>query len=102
MGIKCQKVFTDDEVRYFIKDEQIWEKYVKFKNNQITHMKVSKMGKNYVNCPYPDCEEIMIVDHSILDDFCLECENGHQFCARCKNLGWHRIEECKKVKKIIN
>jgi hypothetical protein len=68
MGVKCSKIFTDDEVRYFITDDKMWEKYAKFKNNQITQMKVTKMGKNYVNCPHPDCEEIMIVEHALFDD----------------------------------
>jgi hypothetical protein len=27
------------------------------------------MGKNYVNCPHPDCEEIMIVEHALFDDW---------------------------------
>ena len=94
MGAGCAKRFSDEEVRYFITDDKIWNKYAKFKVNQ---QKVSERGRNYVNCPFPDCEEVMIIDPAIFDDFCMECDEGHQFCARCKNEGWHRPEECKKV-----
>jgi len=93
MEAGCTRKFTDDDVRYFVKDDPNWNKFVKFKINK---QKTAVGGSNYVNCPYPDCEEVMMIDPQIIWDFCMECDEGHQFCARCKNEGWHPPEECKK------
>ena len=95
---ECKKKFTDEEVRYFITDDENWNKYIKFKINK---KKVIIGGKNIIYCPFPDCEEAMIIDPSMFDDFCFECEVGHKFCSRCKNLGWHPLNDCKKVILII-
>jgi len=89
----CSKKFSDDEVRHFVKDEGNWNKFVKFKINK---QKTIIGGHNYVNCPIPDCEEVMMIDPAVMMDFCMECDEGHQFCARCKNEGWHPPEDCKR------
>ena len=93
LGSSCPKKFSDEEIRHFIIEEKVWNKYTKFK---ISKKKIQ--ARSYVNCPVPDCEEVLYVDPATFDDFCMECDEGHQFCARCKNEGWHRPEECKKVK----
>jgi hypothetical protein len=51
---------------------------------------------NYINCPYPDCEDILESPQDPKDSM-IECTLGHQFCAKCKTVGWHIIGKCKSV-----
>jgi hypothetical protein len=30
-------------------------------------------------------------------DTFVQCELGHQFCTRCKMMGWHKLGKCKLV-----
>jgi hypothetical protein len=94
----CPKTFIDEEVKNFVSPE-VFKKYRKFK---ISQMKLNNPDKNYVNCPHPDCEEILDVDvdgdaAQNEEEMLMECGYGHKFCARCKTEGWHKKKDCKNV-----
>ncbi len=72
--------------------------YAKYRKFKITQLKLNNPEKNYVNCPFPDCEEI--IDADLVEDeedFMKECNEGHKFCLNCKSLGWHKSSKCKNV-----
>ena len=88
----CPKTFIEEEIRAYVSSE-IYSKYRKFKMSQL---KLNNPNINYVNCPTPDCEEI--VDYEIPadpKDTLIECNIGHKFCAKCKTEGWHKKGKCK-------
>ena len=89
----CPKTFVDEEVKEFVTPE-IFYKYRKFK---LTQMKLNNPDKVYINCPFPDCEEIIDVESMQEPDSMMECNFGHKFCARCKMTGWHQNGKCKNV-----
>jgi hypothetical protein len=89
----CPRLFTDEEIKTYI-DGDTFYKYRRFK---LAQLKFNNLNKNYVNCPYPDCEDILEYDQVIHEDPMIECENKHQFCAKCKSVGWHR-GTCDNVK----
>ena len=68
-------------------DGDMFFKYRRFKLGQL---KFNNLNKNYVNCPYPDCDEILEYDQVVHEEPMLECENKHRFCANCKSVGWHK------------
>ncbi len=90
----CPKTFNDDEVKEYV-SPALYSKYRKFRFNQL---KLNSPEKNYVNCPSPDCEEIIEAEiREDQNDFMRECNEGHKFCINCKNLGWHDSSGCKNV-----
>ena len=94
----CLRVFTDEEVKRYVPNI-MYQKYRKF---QIKHLLIQKQNEfnNIVNCPYPDCEEIIQYDLKDDESF-VQCEQKHKFCAKCKTEGWHKKSECKIVKKRV-
>ena len=50
---KCERVFKDEEIKMIV-DDEIFKKYIRFRTIQ-----TKLANKNYVPCPYPDCEEII-------------------------------------------
>lgn len=74
--------------------DQLFYKYKKFKISQI---KLNDPAKHYINCPIPDCEEIVeITEDSNRQPFIM-CNFQHKFCAYCKSPGWHKKGNCKDV-----
>lgn len=77
------------------------ETYAKYKKFKIAQLKSNNPNKNYINCPTPDCEEIMEFEQLDPDDCFVECSYNHKFCARCKSIGWHKKGKCKNVYNFI-
>lgn len=93
----CPKTFVDEEIKEFITPE-MFTKYRKFKLSQ---MRLNNPDKNYMNCPIPDCEEILDIDVAEEGEYRMECAEGHQFCSKCMSPGWHKPSECHNVKIFI-
>lgn len=53
-----------------------------------------------INCPYPDCEEIITIDPTYENRF-FTCDNMHEFCSLCKSIGWHQENDCMRVKIVL-
>ena len=92
----CPKKFTDEEIEMFV-DKDLYIKYKRFKNYQ---MKISCPGKQYSQCPYPDCEELVEFSEfpDNLNSPIVKCAKNHVFCLICRQLGKHKKSECKKDK----
>lgn len=90
----CERLFSDEEIKNFV-DCTIYLKYRKFKINQLKLQKNNE-SNIIVNCPHPDCEEVIEYDSKEEECF-VECAIKHKFCVKCKTEGWHRKSECKTV-----
>jgi hypothetical protein len=88
----CPKTFSSQEIPLFI-DQPLYIKFKKFKHEQDL---LNSDEKYMVNCPYPDCQEIVEADPTNKETF-ISCEKDHQFCSKCKTVGWHRKGNCKDV-----
>jgi hypothetical protein len=88
----CTKIFTNEEIQMMVNPE-IWQKYKKFSNQKL-RMTGNEMFM--MNCPSPNCDEIVEID-PVGKKIFLTCENGHSFCSKCKNVGWHEEENCSQV-----
>ena len=84
----CPKRYSDEEIEENV-SEEVFKKYKKFKNIQI---KLTNPNKLYLNCPFPDCEEI--VDCTNPESDFVECNNHHIFCYKCHKLGKHEKGKC--------
>ena len=84
----CPKRYSEEEIEANV-EEEVFKKYKKFKNIQI---KLSNPNKIYVNCPFPDCEEI--VDCTNPESEFMICNNNHIFCYKCHKLGKHPKGKC--------
>ena len=84
----CPKRYNDEEIQANV-TEEIFKKYKKFRNIQI---KLCNPNKIYINCPFPDCEEI--VDCTNTESDFVECNNHHVFCYKCHKLGRHEKGKC--------
>ena len=84
----CPKRYTDEEIEENV-SEEVFKKYKKFKNIQI---KLTNPNKLYIDCPFPDCEEI--VDCTNPESDFVECNNHHIFCYKCHKLGKHEKGKC--------
>ena len=84
----CPKRYSEEEIKANV-EEEVFKKYKKFKNIQI---KLSNPNKIYVNCPFPDCEEI--VDCTNPESDFITCNNNHIFCYKCHKLGKHEKGKC--------
>lgn len=82
----------NEQMIYFIVDENFKKKYLKFSREQNR-----KLSKNIINCPYPDCDELIEYDPTYKTRF-YKCDNYHKFCSVCKNCESHSESQCKKVK----
>lgn len=92
----CPKTFTDEEIYEYVSKE-LFGKYKKFK---IAQLRLSNQQANFIHCPYPDCED-MIEPPEDQRDTLVQCAFGHQFCTRCKTIGWHKLGKCKLVNFIF-
>ena len=90
----CPKRYSEEEINANV-EEEVFKKYKKFKNIQI---KLSNPNKIYVNCPFPDCEEI--VDCTNPESEFMTCNNNHIFCYKCHKLGKHPKGKC--LNDVIN
>jgi IBR domain, a half RING-finger domain len=90
----CPKTFVEEEIKMFI-GHQLYLKYKKFKMNQL---KLNNPSQNYINCPFPDCDDLIEITNLIKEDPFIQCELGHKFCAKCKTNGWHSQGKCNDVK----
>ena len=86
----CPKKYNDEEIRANVRPE-IFIKYKKFKNEQT---KLNNPNKKYVHCPYPNCEELVEIINP--EEEFIICENNHQFCYKCHQLGIHKKGKCQK------
>ncbi len=93
----CQKTFIEEEIKQYV-DYNILNKYKKFKFNQL---KLNNNNSKYLNCPFPDCEDFIESSYDLENEPFVQCENGHKFCAKCKEIGWHQKGKCVDVNKII-
>ena len=84
----CPKKYLDEEIKMNV-SEEVYKKYKKFKNEQI---KLNNPNKKYVNCPYPNCEELVEVTNT--EEEFVTCISGHQFCYKCHQLGTHKKGKC--------
>ena len=84
----CPKRYTDEEIEENV-SEEVFKKYKKFKNIQI---KLSNPNKIYLDCPFPDCGEM--VDCTNPESDFVECNNHHIFCYKCHKLGKHEKGKC--------
>ena len=91
----CPKRYTDEEIQANVTDE-VYKKYKKFRNIQI---KLCNPNKIYINCPFPDCEEI--VDCTNPESDFVECNNHHIFCYKCHKLGKHEKGKCLNDEMIL-
>jgi len=92
----CAKTFIDEEIRSYV-DPDIYGKYRKFKLSQ---MRMNNPGRNYINCPTPDCEEMIDISDIDSNNTKIICQLNHKFCARCMMPGWH--ENGSKCKNVFN
>lgn len=92
----CPRVFTNEEVKINV-DEIVWNKYRKF---LIQKFKLNNSDQLQMNCPFPNCEEIVAIDPLEKQIF-VECEQDHKFCSKCKEVGWHEDGRCEKVNFIL-
>jgi hypothetical protein len=92
----CPKTFLEEEIRQFVSDELL----LKFKKFKVAQMRLINQSSNYINCPYPDCEDLIDYTQDTKESM-IECAYGHQFCAQCKTLGWHKLGKCKSVNILI-
>lgn len=87
----CPKKYSNDEIKANVVPE-IYSKFLRFYNEQI---KLSNPNKLFVNCPSPNCEEIVDCDNC--EDEFAECEQRHVFCYKCHFLGKHKRGKCQNV-----
>lgn len=85
----CPHIYSSKEIRANV-PSLIYQKYKKFYNEKT---KLSNPDKLYLNCPYPDCQEIVDCEES--DMGFVKCNNNHTFCIKCKKLGYHKEGKCK-------
>jgi hypothetical protein len=88
----CPRVFTNEEVKANV-DDDLWEKYRKF---LVQKLKLNQPNVPMMNCPYPDCDDIVEIDPLERQIF-VECDYEHKFCSKCKEVGWHEEGRCEKV-----
>jgi hypothetical protein len=70
----CPHLYTSEEIRANVSNE-IYRKYLRFYSMQI---KIRNPEKEYINCPFVDCDEL--VDVTNIPDGNVICNVGHVFC----------------------
>ncbi len=84
----CQREYTDNDIKQNV-IPNIYKKYKKFKFQKLI---LSNPEKHFVQCPYPDCPEIVEVKN--FEEEFVQCENKHFFCYKCRSLNYHRKYQC--------
>jgi len=88
----CPHLYTSEEIRANVSNE-VYRKYLRFYSIQI---KIRNPEKNYINCPFVDCDEL--VDVTNIFEGNVICGVGHVFCKECLKIGGHSKANsiCKK------
>ena len=87
-------VKINEQIITHIVDENHARKFAKFSKEQNT---IKKNSKKIMNCPSPDCDELIVIDPTFENRF-YTCERRHNFCSVCKTIGFHDESKCSKVK----
>ena len=91
----CQREYSDNDIKQNV-SPNIYRKYKKFKFQKLIF---SNPEKHFVQCPYPDCPEIVEVEN--FDEEFVKCENKHIFCYKCRSLNYHRKYQCQNEDKEL-
>jgi hypothetical protein len=91
----CTKEIQPQEIKKFVEDG-LYEKYERFLQQQqiLYNSNVLNNSRVIISCPFPDCQQLFYIND---DSPCIECDYGHKFCGKCKNLGWHKKGKCDQV-----
>ena len=91
----CLNIISDKIIKQFTTQE-LYRKYLKFKKRNLY---AENMKKGLIPCIHPDCEEWLRYKEG--DDPNVTCNEGHSFCAKCKQKQ-HRGKRCKLFERTIN
>ena len=84
----CQREYSPNDIKQNV-SLNIYKKYKKFKYQKIV---LSNPDKFFVQCPYPDCPEIVEITN--FEEEFIKCNNNHNFCYKCRSLNFHRKFQC--------
>lgn len=98
----CKNEYTSEMIAEFICNED-WIKYkalVRKKEIWKIHL---ENNKNLVNCPYPDCEELVQINNFNLGISTYDvCASNHRFCTKCRCLlSNHSSLNCSNFVKLM-
>lgn len=98
-NIKCLQAGCKNMIpENCIKDNVTQEDFLKLIRFKRRLGFIENLKKGYVPCTAPDCEQW--VSYRDGNDPFVECSEGHQFCAKCKE-AWHKRGDCRNVKKLF-
>jgi IBR domain, a half RING-finger domain len=83
----CKQEYTPDDIRKF-GSKEIYEKYLKFKENIDVNM-----NPNLRWCPRPDCNNYVKKGKKGNQ---VKCECGYEICFKC-GMQWHGKSKCEDV-----
>jgi hypothetical protein len=86
----CIHLIPEDVIKN-IAAREIFQRYISTKK-RIEVMEYINNG--YIPCTAPDCEELVAYKEG--GDPFIECRQGHEFCAKCKEK-WHQAKNCRNV-----
>jgi hypothetical protein len=86
----CKNIIPDNIIKENVAVDY-FGKYVKFKRRSVF---LENLKKGFIPCTAPDCEEW--VGYRDGGDPFVECNEGHKFCAKCKE-DWHKRQDCRNV-----
>ena len=91
----CINIIPDKIIKQF-STQDLYRKYIKFKKRNLY---IENMKKGLIPCIHPDCEEW--INYKEGDDINVKCNQGHRFCAKCKQKQ-HKGKRCKLYDRKIN
>ena len=91
----CQRIYSNSDIKRNVNPKM----YLKYKQFKYQKLLLTNPNKYYVQCPYPDCNEIVEVIN-FQDEF-IECKNKHYFCYKCRSLDFHRKYKCQNEDKKL-
>ena len=93
MNNKCNVELNKDFIEEIIKNDNNLSKKYKLFNDRILILN----NKNYIPCPFPDCEGYAIKENQEQYNFnnknYMKCINDHIFCNKCKTIA-HGEKNC--------
>lgn len=89
---ECPQCFTNEDIKQIVSTDM----WIKYKKILLQKLKLNQDSIKLMNCPSPDCEDIVEVDPYGKQIF-VECSHGHKFCSMCQECEWHQLGKCKKV-----
>jgi hypothetical protein len=92
----CMQCFSNENIKHVV-STYFWIKYKKF---LLQKLKMNQDSIKLMNCPFPDCEEIVEIDPYGMQIF-VECASNHKFCSMCQECEWHQVGKCNKVKLFL-